>query len=204
MVEAEWVACTGDPIEWIADMHVHRDTHVIDDKERVRALLRLLYMPELLRTKALEADLSFLSAMNPVRVEQVSVHTPGSQIRAETRQRIKHSPHLLVAYIWIIYSAILYGGEKILGLLQGHPSFWDLSASEITASRTPPPLSFWHVDDNMIVKERFRATMANLDYFLTPSEQEDILDESLWVFKQFAQLTSALDEEAKQVPHDLI
>ncbi|KAJ5219740.1 hypothetical protein N7468_008944 [Penicillium chermesinum] len=196
-VEAEWVACTGEPIEWIAYFDVHQ-VHAIDDTERVRALLRLLYMPEIPRTKPLEADIAFLSAMNTVRLEQFHAQNPGSRIREQIRQRVRGHPHRLVAYIWIMYSALLYGGDRILGLLKAYPAFWDLSRAELESDRTPTPLSFWHIDDSVTVKEKFRDAMANLDQFLTPKEQEDILDESLLIFLQFNTLTSRLDDEAQQ------
>lgn len=201
-VEAEWVACTGDPIEWIATTHrdIHRDAIAIaiDDKERIRALLRLLYMPEIMRTKPLEADLSFLMSIDPIQTKLFREHNLGARIRGQIRQRVKDQPHRLVAYIWIMYSAILYGGDKLLGLLKSYPEFWDLSSAELTRARTPSPLSFWHIEDATNVKERFRGIMTNLDHFLTPKEQQDILDESTYVFHQFDQLTSSLDDEAQQ------
>jgi hypothetical protein len=122
-------------------------------------------------------------------------------IRRDSRdvivQRITTKPHLVVAYAWIMYSAILYGGREISAqLLLAGPEFWGLSASELHSGKRPCPLSFWHVDDEAAVKIKLRTCISDVDHFLTAQEQQDILDEAIEIFNMFEMTTRSLDQKA--------
>lgn len=163
----------------------------------------MLYLPELLRTRALEDDLRFLRALSPGDpssvIESVDGGDYGRRVGLEIHQRIQDSPHILVAYVWIMYSALLYGGRDIRALLlKAGPDFWGLSAAEISFHRRIPcPLTFWHIDDEGDVKGRFRARMTDVELCLSAREQQDILDEAGRVFGTLEMLTRNLDEDAK-------
>ncbi|KAJ5633066.1 hypothetical protein N7490_009405 [Penicillium lividum] len=204
-LEEEWVAFMGDPADWIGEGSVDRIPDLSDafdasdSPERMKSLLRVLYVPELIRTRALQADLQFLQSVDPASVELMSGPNPGSEIRRYIHDHVGRNPHLLVAWIWILYSAILYGGRELQSqLVKAGPEFWDLSAAELQASRTPSPLSFWHIDDDDAVKAKFRKRIVQVDQVLTPQEQQDILDESLRIFQKLELLTLSLDKEAMQ------
>ncbi|KAJ5116557.1 heme-binding peroxidase [Penicillium angulare] len=203
-MEEVWVAVIGDPADWIdratddriADSESPPSSS--DSTERITSLLRLLYVPELLRTRALQADLSFLGAMDPNITRWFQTQNPGAEIREYLNHEVRGKPHLLVAWIWIIYSAILYGGYEIQAkLLKAGAEFWDLSEKELKSSRTPCPLSFWHIDGAATVKKKFRTLMVDANRLLTRSEQQEVIDESLRIFKKLERLTLSLDEEAK-------
>ncbi|KAJ5261416.1 hypothetical protein N7478_012011 [Penicillium angulare] len=203
-MEEVWVAVIGDPADWIDRATDDRiadsspSPSPSDSDGRLTSLLRLLYVPELLRTRALQADLSFLGAMDPINARLIHSQNPGAEIRGYLNLEVRDKPHLLVAWIWILYSAILYGGYEIQAkLLKAGASFWDLSEKELKLNRTPCPLSFWHIDDAVTVKKKFRNLMVHANRLLTRSEQQDIIDESLRIFQELEGLTLSLDEEAK-------
>lgn len=203
-LEEVWVAVIGDPADWIDRAPDDRiaDSCSYGSNERMKSLLRRLYVPELLRTRSLQADLSFLDSMDPVNTKLILDPNPGTEIRRYIDQHVRKKPHLLVAWIWILYSAILYGGREIQAQrFKAGPEFWDLSGKELKARRTPCPLSFWHIDDASAVKNKFRALILHVDHLLTREEHQDILEESLHIFQKLKLLTLSLDEEAKQVQH---
>ncbi|KAJ5950107.1 hypothetical protein N7454_001691 [Penicillium verhagenii] len=199
-LEDEWVAYIGDPTDWIGKESDDRDPDSSSDScHRVRSLLRTLYVPELLRTRSLQADLAFLQSVDPVSVELIGGDNPASEIRKYIHGHVGRTPHLLVAWIWILYSAILYGGRELRSqLLKAGAEFWDLSAAEIKGGKTPCPLSFWHIEDAAAVKAKFRGLMVEVDRLLNPQEQQDILDESMGIFQKLESLTLSLDQEAMQ------
>ncbi|KAJ5639904.1 uncharacterized protein N7484_007766 [Penicillium longicatenatum] len=199
-LEEEWVALIGDPTDWIGEGSLdHIPDSSPDSSERMKSLLRILYVPELLRTRSLQADLSFLQSVDPSSRELVLEPNPGLEIRRYIHECVEPNPHRLVAWIWIMYSAVLYGGRELRSqLLKAGPEFWDLSATELKARRTPCPLSFWHMDDDGVVKAKFRTLMVDAGRLLTPQEKQEILDESLQIFQKLELLTLSLDEEVKQ------
>jgi hypothetical protein len=105
-------------------------------------------------------------------------------------------PHILVAYIWVLYSAILFGGREICTqLLKAGPEFWGLSVADFASERTPSPLSFWNIDDNMAVRAKLRDRILKADHLLTSQERQDVLLESKEIFRKFESITTSLDED---------
>lgn len=157
-------------------------------------------MPELPRTRFLQADLSLLRSMDPH--DQRLPRSGGYEIemKNDIYQRIMKKPHLLVAYTWIMYSAILFGGREICAQLRkAGPEFWGLSVADLTSGRTPPPLSFWKIDDYMTVRTKFRERVLKADALLTSQERREILDESGEIFHKFKLMTTSLDEDTKNL-----
>ncbi|KAJ5157017.1 uncharacterized protein N7482_008117 [Penicillium canariense] len=206
-VEAAWASLIGDPgdITYQQAEIIGQEQGGLDPKTRVQTLLRRLYMPELQRTRALKTDLQFLRALdvtrNPDIWESINDWNAGRQVRQEIHRRILDKPHILVAYIWIMYSSMLYGGRVIRAqLLKAGPDFWGLSAAELSPHRrTPCPLSFWQIDDDVGVKVKFRVRVAEVEQFLSSREQQDIFEEARAIFGMFEMLTRSLDEEAKRI-----
>ncbi|CEJ54027.1 hypothetical protein PMG11_00352 [Penicillium brasilianum] len=217
-IEEEWLSLIGDPVEWMSqDTHtaVNLNAEVsspeddssstVDTNDRIKSVLRMLYMPDLLRTRALQDDLRFLNAICPPNT-QIPIQSiehqdtnAGQRIKHEMHHRIQDKPHILVAYMWIMYSALLYGGRDIRALLlKAGPEFWGLSLAEIRSQRRIPcPLSFWHVEDDGDVKAKFRAGMSDVDRLLSVLEQQDILEEAGKIFEILEVLTRSLDEDVK-------
>ncbi|KAJ5669456.1 hypothetical protein N7462_010526 [Penicillium macrosclerotiorum] len=201
-IEEAWLSITGDPGDWICESdNIIQNLQSIQDGKRIQALLRLLYIPGLLRTKALEADLCRLQSLSGVQTAPVEEPNLGSEMRKDVYQRSLMSPHILVAHIWIMYSAILYGGSEICAQLRkAGPAFWGLSAAELSSRQAPCPLSFWHFDDPATTKVQLRARVAEIECFLTPQEQQDVLSEAKEIFRQLETLTLHLDKNANHVP----
>jgi hypothetical protein len=220
-IEDAWLSIIGDPVDWIShDTDTNADTEIKipgaeenDDpspqSKSIKTVLRMLYIPELLRTRALQNDLRFLTALHPPSTNpSVLIHSnndqdrdTGHQVGQDIRHRIQDKPHILVAYVWIMYSALLYGGRDIRTLLlKAGSDFWGLSVAEITSSqRIPCPLSFWYIDNDGEVKAKFRARMTDVERLLSAREQDDILDEAMRIFGTLEELTRGLDEDTKVV-----
>ncbi|OKP12456.1 hypothetical protein PENSUB_1822 [Penicillium subrubescens] len=225
VIEDAWLSIIGDPVDWIshdtdADANTNADVHVSnpeehDDpspqsntKKRIQTVLRMLYIPELLRTKALQNDIRFLTSLHPPSTSSpVLLHSDndqdkdtGRRVGQEIRHRIQDKPHILVAYVWIMYSALLYGGRDIRTLLlKAGSDFWGLSVVEITSQRIPCPLSFWHIDNDGEVKAKYRARMTDVESLLSAREQNDILEEAMRIFGTLEELTRSLDEDTNVV-----
>jgi hypothetical protein len=134
-------------------------------------------------------------------IEPLKTRDYGRHIAQDIIQRIQEKPHILLAYVWILYSALLYGGRDIRTmLLKAGPEFWGLSGAEMTSQRRIPcPLLFWHIDDEGEVKVKLRARMVDAERCLSVREQQDILDEAGRIFGTLEMLTGRLDEDVRLV-----
>ncbi|KAK2771210.1 heme oxygenase [Emmonsiellopsis sp. PD_33] len=152
------------------------DSFVNDDKGRIRSILSQLYIPELLRSDKLRADLIALG-WSPEKDEADKILPDGSYesdgnntahenaataFAAYIKAATDDHPHLIMVYAWIMYLALLNGGRRIRTKLAaaGH-DFWNSGPTTPTPASTardesakttgiPNGLSFWffHRDDN--------------------------------------------------------
>ncbi|KAI2788982.1 hypothetical protein POX_e07007 [Penicillium oxalicum] len=227
------------------DDHHHHHHHIT----RIQNVLRAMYMPELMRSRALGDDLRFIQALGTTTLQPASSlpcrdsppeslqdrqcdqdhdhdhdhdhnhdhdhpHAPSHSPReliSIIQHRIQAHPHLLIAYIWILYSALLYGGRDIRTLLlKAGPDFWGLSTAELPSPpfgstskkrQIPCPLSFWQIggvdDDGAEIKSRFRSRMVEVERALSPTEQEEILHEAVGIFGMMEDITRGLDEQVQ-------
>ncbi|KID83689.1 heme-binding peroxidase [Metarhizium guizhouense ARSEF 977] len=196
-LEKVWHDLIGDASECMGNMS-HEPSSYKSDKERVQAALRIIYLPELLRTKRLRADFAALKLLDPEMANLDSGGgNAGSEFRKYIEQDVSTRPHLLVAYVWIMYQALFNGGHFIRAqLLKAGPEFWGLSADEADLTALPPPLSFWRVQEAECVEARFRDCVVAADKLLTEIERREILDEALEVFRRCELITLQLDEDA--------
>ncbi|RAK97672.1 biliverdin-producing heme oxygenase [Aspergillus ibericus CBS 121593] len=114
--------------------------------ERIRDILHKIYIPELQRSSRVKADLASL----PKLPDTTQHRNSGQAFRRYINTRIQEKPHLIVAYAWIMYSAVFNGGRWIRGLLcDAGPEFWGLQEGKLHVweeGRFPPPLSFWQIE----------------------------------------------------------
>ncbi|PWY69027.1 heme oxygenase-like protein [Aspergillus sclerotioniger CBS 115572] len=173
--------------------------------ERIRTILRNIYIPELHRSNRVKADLNFLPNLPNTNISNTNT---GQEFRAYINSRISDKPHLLVAYVWIMYSALFNGGRWIRGLLcDAGPKFWGLEEGQLHVwkeGRYPPPLSFWQVEgerggDDGGVRDEFRMRVVEADEFLTEGERQEILDETLEIFKWCERITRELDRDVAEM-----
>ena len=172
-LEKVWLAEIGDPLHWIEGPSDTLDSYA-SDKDRIQAVLRLIYLPELLRTKRFEADLLALQSLDPHIAGLVTgEENAGTEVRQYIEEDLSARPHLLVAYIWVMYQALFNGGRFIrMQLLKAGPEFWGLSAKTMNPAAFPAPLSFWHVDTDEAIKTSFRTRVNMADKLLTETERE--------------------------------
>ncbi|KAK2807991.1 hypothetical protein FQN50_005073 [Emmonsiellopsis sp. PD_5] len=152
------------------------DSFVNDDKGRIRSILSQLYIPELLRSDKLRADLIALG-WSPEKDEadkkstnesyesdgkDTAYENAATAFGAYIKSATDDHPHLIMVYAWIMYLALLNGGRRIRTKLAaaGH-DFWNSGPTTPTPASTardesakttgiPNGLSFWffHRDEN--------------------------------------------------------
>ncbi|PWY61658.1 heme-binding peroxidase [Aspergillus eucalypticola CBS 122712] len=195
-LEKVWLAEIGDPIHWIQGTSDNMDPNT-SGRERIQTVLRLLYLPELLRTKRFEADFLALQSLDPnISSLGAGKVTAGSQFRQYIEEDLPTKPHLLVAYIWIMYQALFNGGRFIrMQLLKAGPEFWGLSARSMNTAALPVPLSFWHVDEEEVIKASFRSRLNMADKLLTETEREEIIQEAVEILRRCELITLQLDAD---------
>ncbi|EFY84728.1 hypothetical protein J3459_018214 [Metarhizium acridum] len=196
-LEKVWHAQIGDASEWMGNISDEPSSYK-SDKERVQAALRMIYLPELLRTRHLQADFAALKLLDPemAGLDSEQGHA-GSEIRKHIEECVSGKPHLLVAYVWIMYQALFNGGRFIRAqLLKAGPEFWGLPADEADLTAFPPPLSFWRVEEDEFVKARFRDCVVTADRLLTEPERQEIFDEAVGIFRRCELITLQLDDDA--------
>ncbi|KAJ5860954.1 uncharacterized protein N7529_008264 [Penicillium soppii] len=195
-LEEIWHAQIGDFADWAGNISEDPSSYG-SDAERVQAVLRLIYIPELLRTRRVEADFEALKLLDPsIAKLDMGKENAGSEFRRYMKEHIPAKPHLLVVYVWIMYQALFNGGRFIrLQLLKAGPEFWGLSPREMDPTAFPPPLSFWCVEEGEVVQAKFRNSVLKADKLLTETEREEILDESREIFRRCELITHQLDED---------
>ncbi|KAI9371583.1 heme-binding peroxidase [Aspergillus egyptiacus] len=198
-LEKTWLAEIGDPIEWIEGTRDNLDSFA-SSKERIQAILRLIYLPELLRTKRFEADLLALQSLDPDISAGLGTgrENAGRKFRQYIEEDIAMKPHLLVAYIWVMYQALFNGGRFIrMQLLKAGPEFWGLSAKTMDPTAFPAPLSFWNVDRDESIKTSFRSRVNMADKLLTEAEREEIMQEAVEILCRCELITLQLEDDVR-------
>ncbi|KAJ5095325.1 hypothetical protein NUU61_004681 [Penicillium alfredii] len=194
-LEEVWHSQIGDPADW-TDLSDDPKAYA-SDQDRVQAVLRKICLPELLRTRRLEGDFAALKALDPTIANlDLAKENVGTQFRSYIKEHIPTKPHLLVAYIWIMYQALFNGGRFIrMQLLKAGPDFWGLTEKEMDPTAFPSPLSFWCVEEADVVQAEFRNRVVKADNLLTETERQEILQESLEIFRRCELITHQLDED---------
>jgi hypothetical protein len=167
-------------------------------EERISRLLVLLNMGGLHRTERLKADISRLHSSDPgvARLVINELHT--MQIKDDIKSRIRENPHKLLAYVWVLYSALFNGGRFIRRqIVKAGPEFWGLAPEDEDIESFPAPLSFWSVCDDPSFQEGFKSRVNEADNLLTAIERKDVVDESVWIICRCKQLTEELDKRTK-------
>ncbi|GCB20118.1 hypothetical protein AAWM_03003 [Aspergillus awamori] len=197
-LEKTWLAEIGDPIEWIESTSDNLDSFE-GSKERIQTVLRLIYLPELLRTKRFEADFLALQSLDPdIAVLNTGEENAGRKFRQYIEEDLPMKPLLLVAYIWVMYQALFNGGLFIrMQLLKAGPEFWGMSAKTMNPAALPAPLSFWHVDAEESTKTSFRSRMNMADKLLTEAEREEIMQEAVEILCRCELITLQLDADIR-------
>ncbi|KAF4987001.1 hypothetical protein FGRMN_10590 [Fusarium graminum] len=117
-------------------------SHRISDCNRVQSMLQELYLPGLMRSDRLKADIANLAGWsNNTIEEQLRIVQENGQL-GDFIQHIKNSvrsrPHVLLAYSYILFMALFAGGRFIRATLESAgDEFWDRLPSPVQSTRLP-------------------------------------------------------------------
>ncbi|KAI9793886.1 MAG: heme oxygenase [Peltula sp. TS41687] len=103
---------------------------------RIHHILTHLYLPDLLRTESLNADLSHsapASSSGDAHTDPSSWQSSRPQVQAflsHMEASVTHKPHVLIAYAWVLYMALFSGGRWIRAQMLGAGAdFWATAAA---------------------------------------------------------------------------
>ncbi|ESZ98383.1 hypothetical protein SBOR_1261 [Sclerotinia borealis F-4128] len=117
---------------------------------RTQSLLSHLLLPGLLRSGRLQADIRTLTGTPDHKIEKqletVSDNGRLAEFIAHTKQSVQTNPHVLLAYVWVLYMALFSGGRYLRASLKtagGFEDFWDRDPSPVRpyeATRASGPI----------------------------------------------------------------
>jgi hypothetical protein len=170
-------------------------------EEQVRKWLANLRAEGLPRSSRLRNDLTHISEVTGEKLDQRMVkrfrHTTGL-----SKDEIMHSPHLLVAYAWVMYMAVFSGGRWIRQQLSNAgDDFWSLNQQPFQGYKdgkelnTPgfTFLSFNGEEDGEDIKNLFKIHLAEAETLLTPQEKQQIVARAEAIFDDCIGLVHELD-----------
>ncbi|KAJ0334742.1 hypothetical protein COL5a_000805 [Colletotrichum fioriniae] len=173
--------------------------------ERTRSILTSLYLPGLMRSGRLQADISSITGWSPDVVnEQLAAISQSGRLAEFTRhvrRTIEKKPHVLMAYSYILFMALFAGGRFIRATLESAVNMArgdNRGKIEVGAKhmRHSLPLSFFHFAtalDGEDLKKEFKKRLAESEHLLTPHERHDIVQEAVCIFDSMLLLVGQLD-----------
>ncbi|KAI8951355.1 hypothetical protein F4801DRAFT_589761 [Xylaria longipes] len=177
---------------------------------RIQSLLANLYLDRLQRSQALLQDLISLTGWSSRTLAEQLDHASESPVLSDfldhTRNSVEKSPHVLLAYAWVLYMALFSGGRFIRASLENiYPAFWipasaqkPTPASFTSATGTGAlPVNFFRFDtpvDGEDLKLEFKQRLLDSDGLVTESEREDIVQEACCIFDYMIRLVGELDD----------
>ncbi|KAI1822892.1 heme oxygenase-like protein [Xylaria intraflava] len=176
---------------------------------RIRPLLASLHCEGLMRSEALQNDLKCLTGWSDrTLAEQLNdaSETPVlSNFLDHIQTTVEESPHVLLAYAWVLYMALFSGGRFVRASLEEIcPAFWVPFSGQhprpatlaSTSSIVTQPLSFFRFDtpeDGEDLKQGFKERLVEFEDVLTGAEYDEIIREARCIFDYMIQLVDELD-----------
>ncbi|KAK3398907.1 hypothetical protein B0T20DRAFT_351238 [Sordaria brevicollis] len=183
--------------------------------ERIFSILESLRLPGLMRADCLRADIRCLTGWSKEVVdEQIEAAAQGGNLKKfvhHIKQSVGESPHVLLAYAWVLYMALFSGGRILRNSLKkAGPEFWKTKCDPIMPfnkacaypdkSHATAPISerlrFFHFNtaqDGEDLKREFKRRLVEAEDLLTTSERARIVHEAIHVFENMIALVSQLD-----------
>ncbi|PGH04409.1 hypothetical protein AJ80_08520 [Polytolypa hystricis UAMH7299] len=194
------------------------DSFINDDAGRIGKMLSEIFIPELLRSERLRADLLNLESVVEAEKEEDShamKENAATAFASHIRDSTEHRPHLILVYAWIMYMALLNGGRRIrTKLVSAGPYFWEpknhdgtLQTPPATSDGRPPPpngLSFWFFDydsNDQGIKYAFRERILSASSLLTSTERTEVIAEAVEIFHQCNLIVAEIDVEIARTAH---
>lgn len=192
--------------------------------ERIFSILESLRLPGLMRADCLRADIRCLTGWSKEVVdEQIEATAQNGNLKkfvTHIKQSVGESPHVLLAYAWVLYMALFSGGRILRNSLKkAGPEFWKTKCDPIMplnkacaypdkAHATAPMserLRFFHFNTNQDgedLKREFKRRLTEAEDLLTTSERARIVHEAIHVFENMLSLISQLDHVFLQGTRD--
>ncbi|KAJ4415866.1 hypothetical protein N0V85_002516 [Neurospora sp. IMI 360204] len=183
--------------------------------ERIFSILESLRLPGLMRADCLRADIRCLTGWSKDVVdEQIEAAAQNGYLKkfiTHIKQSVGESPHVLLAYAWVLYMALFSGGRILRSSLEkAGPEFWKTKCDPIMPinkacaypdkSHATAPMSerlrFFHFSTNQDgedLKREFKRRLVEAEDLLTTSERARIVHEAVHVFENMLALVSQLD-----------
>lgn len=183
--------------------------------ERIFSILESLRLPGLMRADCLRADIRCLTGWSKEVVdEQIEIAAQNRNLKKfvhHIKQSVGESPHVLLAYAWVLYMALFSGGRILRNSLKkAGPEFWKTKCDPIMPlnkacaypdkSHATAPISerlrFFHFNtaqDGEDLKREFKRRLVEAEDLLTTSERARIVHEAIHVFENMIALVSQLD-----------
>ncbi|KAI1266502.1 heme oxygenase-like protein [Xylariaceae sp. FL1019] len=202
--------------ETIHEPHKHSVAAGDSDHDRLRSILTGLHFEDLQRSQTLRKDLTSLTHWSLPTLKDQLARTAESPVLEKFLGHIisstQKSPHILIAYGWVLYMALFAGGRFIRAALEDtSPDFWKTRFSHRTAHHVlplcplgpdsctaPRPFSFYHFNAKTAngddLKQAFKKRLLESESLLTDSERSDIVREAINIFDFMLQIVSELDD----------
>ncbi|KAI0544088.1 heme oxygenase-like protein [Xylaria curta] len=177
---------------------------------RIHSLLASLHFEGLQRSQALHQDLISLTGWSSRTLTEQLNHASESPVLGDflshIRDSVEKSPHVLLAYAWVLYMALFSGGRFIRASLESiYPAFWIPASAQQPTSTTFPsaagpgalPLNFFRFDtlvDGEDLKLEFKQRLLDAEGLVTESEREEIIREAGCIFDYMIRLVGELDD----------
>ncbi|OQO14754.1 hypothetical protein B0A48_00136 [Cryoendolithus antarcticus] len=179
--------------------------HPLERRDHSRAVVRWLMTLRthgLARKSRLQNDLRSLGAKVPPARTQVALGAISDNID----NCLRHKPHVLIAYMWVMYMAIFSGGRHLRKeLSRAGPGFWPSPksfASMGSFSDLSRPgytfLSFDGKSDGEDIKADFKTRLTEGDALLSEDERREAVEAADELFRLCVDIVTALDEEVRE------
>lgn len=164
-----------------------------------------LRIPALLRSQRLQTDLGALEAGS--HSKRMFGHSMEQRALAvdvfveHMKDVIAAKPHVLVAYMWVMYMALFNGGRYLRAQLLEARTAWTSEAKE-KSSKAENALSFWFFEgdqDGEDVKNLFKLRLSEVDRMLTSEQKRDVIEETKEIFVRCACVVEELHTIATKV-----
>ena len=186
------------------------------------SILQPLRVPGLRRSDRLRADIQSLTGYTDKLVSAALVSSGRlPSLKAFTdhiETSVVRSPHVLLAYSWVMYMAIFSGGRYLRATLQdAGEDFWTGETADpakkqstpVASEDSPkkygrrgdpnnvmPGLSFFHFlgdQDGEDIKLEFKRRYAELELLLTDAEKDEVVQEAHIIFDSMGAIVEELD-----------
>ncbi|KAI9726551.1 MAG: heme oxygenase [Cirrosporium novae-zelandiae] len=170
-----------------------------EEQERIRDILRQVYIPQLLRTQRMKEDMRFLK-LRLATLTQIRNQSPTVQLWLQSFQsRLesnKSTPLILLAYTYVLYLALFAGGRWM------RKQFFDGLDLPTDSPAEDKYLSFWYFDppapDDLhasedTLKDMYKVNFATVSTLLTEEEKEEVVREAGRIFDVVSGIVDELE-----------